>query len=80
MTFLTNEQARRKIKSIRSLSGFTQAEMADKLGITAKVYSKYENDPYTVPVAKLELVAKIFGCSVGDFFVEDNPTKCRTEE
>lgn len=79
MRFYTNEQATKQIKAIRTLAGFTQAEMADKLGITVKVYSKYENNPYSVPIAKLEPVANLLGCTVGDFFVDRGYSKSVAE-
>lgn len=70
MVFISNEKAAKRIKSFRAVAGLTQAEMAEKLGVTTKVYSRYENDPYSVPVAKLVPLAEQFGCSLGDFFVD----------
>lgn len=75
MEFYSNDQVTKRIKSIRTLAGFTQAEMADKLGVTVKVYSKYENNPYSVPIAKLVPVAEMLGCTVGDFFVDKGYAK-----
>ena len=69
MEFVEEELASRKIKSFRALKGYTQEDMATKLGLSRKVYIKYENSPYSVPIEKLEPVAKVLGCRVGDFFV-----------
>lgn len=69
MDFIEEKEASKRIKSLRALKGFTQKEMADKLGISRKIYNRYENSPYGVPIEKLEPVAKILDCKVGDFFV-----------
>jgi len=79
MEFYSNDQATKRIKSIRTLAGFTQAEMADKLGVSVKVYANYENNPYYVPIAKLALVADALGCEVGDFFVNNRYAKSVVE-
>lgn len=68
MEFISEELASRRIKSFRTLKGFTQAEMADKLKVTRRVYAGYENKPYSVPIRKLQPVADLLGCKVGDFF------------
>lgn len=36
--------------------GISQAEMADKLGITLRAYSRYETDKRTIPLPIAELV------------------------
>lgn len=69
MEFIDEKEASKRIKSLRALKGFTQEDMADKLNISRKVYSKYENNPYGVPIDKLVPVANILGCKIGDFFV-----------
>lgn len=69
MDFVEEKEASRRIKSIRALKGFSQEEMADKLNMSRKVYSRYENRPYAVPMDKLVPVADILGCKVGDFFI-----------
>ena len=69
MEFIEEKEASKRIKALRALKGFTQEEMADKLNITRKVYIKYENKPYSVPIDKLKPIANLLGCNMGDFFV-----------
>jgi DNA-binding XRE family transcriptional regulator len=69
MEFITNEEATRRIKSIRVLNCYTQAEMAKKLGVSLKTYNRYENNPLDVPVKVYQRMANILGCKTSDFFV-----------
>lgn len=69
MDFINEKDASRRIKAIRVLKGYSQEEMADKLNVSRLTYIKYENNPYAVPMRKLEPVANLLGCKVGDFFV-----------
>lgn len=69
MNFIDEKEASKRIKALRTLKGFTQEEMADKLNVSRKVYSKYENKPYSVPIDKLKPLANLLGCKMGDFFV-----------
>ncbi len=69
MEFVDETLASRRIKAARLIKGFTQAEMADRLKVTRAVYIKYENKPYTIPIKKLQPIADLLGCQIGDFFV-----------
>ena len=69
MEFVSEELVSRRIKSLRTLKGFTQEEMAEKLNISRSAYNKYENKPYDVPTRKLLSIANLLDCKVGDFFV-----------
>lgn len=69
MEFVDETTVSRRIKAFRVLKGYTQAEMAGKLGITTQVYAKYEHKPYSIPLRKLTPIADTLGCKVADFFV-----------
>lgn len=57
------------IKRLRNEKNITQQEMAAKLGFkNASTYLKYENGTYSFKADHLPLLAKIFKCSIQDFF------------
>ena len=49
------------IAEIRKEAGFTQQEMADKLGISRQTYAKFEADPSTATIAQAKRVCEILG-------------------
>jgi transcriptional regulator with XRE-family HTH domain len=55
-----------KIKKIRELKGFTQEDMADKLGMSVQGYGKLERDEADIPFSRLEQIAKAFHLKVED--------------
>ena len=69
MDFVSNAEATNRIKSLRVRKGLTQAEIAEKLGVSTKVYIRYENQPYDVPIKRYQQIADILGCKASDFFV-----------
>ena len=53
-----------RIKKYRIECGYTQQEVASKLGSTAQAVSKYESGVVTnIPLDKIEALADLFGCS-----------------
>ena len=70
MRLLEEKEAARKIRSLRTLTGLTQGEIANKIGVTLHSYRKCETKPFSVTMALLITVADAFGCEVSDFFVE----------
>ena len=52
-----------KIKTLRKIKGFTEAEMADKLYMTQSNYSKLELSKTPIDEERLEQIANIFGYS-----------------
>lgn len=69
MEFATKEIVTRRIRAIRTLYGYTQTDMAKKLGVSLKTYNRYENSPLDAPVKVYKRIAEILGCKASDFFV-----------
>ena len=69
MEFVSEEIVSRRIKSLRTLKGLTQEEMAGKLNVSRSAYIRYEKNPYNVPTKKLMSIANLLDCKIGDFFV-----------
>jgi len=57
-----------KIKKLRILNGFTQMEMAKKLGISQSLYSLIENGKRKPSKKVVKKIEEIFGVSL--FFVD----------
>lgn len=54
------------IKTLRKKQKLTQSALADKLGVTDKAVSKWENDKSCPDVSLLQPLASIFGVSVAE--------------
>ncbi|MBD5414905.1 MAG: helix-turn-helix transcriptional regulator [Bacteroides sp.] len=61
----------RNIKKLREISGYTQEEMANALGITRSAYSNYESGSREVPYDVLEKASDFFGCDMVVLFEEN---------
>jgi|ERR1051326_8438160 transcriptional regulator with XRE-family HTH domain len=55
-----------KIKHYRSLKGWNQTQVAEKLKMTAGAYAKIERNETDAPYSRLEQIAKVFGVTVID--------------
>jgi transcriptional regulator with XRE-family HTH domain len=64
----------KNIRIRRSLMGFSQSELAKRLGITFQQVQKYEKGGNSVSPAKLVQLSKIFGCGIGELFLEVAPS------
>lgn len=53
-----------RLKELREERGFTQRQLADKLGINSVTYLHYEKDQREPPLALLADIAKYYGVSV----------------
>ena len=62
------------IKQARSYAGFTQAEMAKKLGIHHSTYMKIENDPSMATLRQISRISEITGVTIEQFFLEYSST------
>ncbi len=51
------------IRYYRNLKGWSQEDMADKLGISLPTYSRIERNINTMPFKRIVKVAKVFGIS-----------------
>lgn len=63
------------IKSYRVKKGYTQEEVANKMGVSRNTYCDYEVNLQRVRVETLQQIAEILDCKVSDFFKENNVTK-----
>lgn len=63
------------IAELRKEKGMTQAELAEKLGVTDKAVSKWERDLSYPDTALLPRIAELFGLSVDDLMRNSNMTK-----
>lgn len=73
--FEQNEDARRKafganLEKQLMFSGVSKGELAEKLGITNSMLSRYLRGTSTPSIDKGYLIAKILGCSVEELFDE----------
>jgi transcriptional regulator with XRE-family HTH domain len=57
-----------KIRSLRTLKGFTQENMAKMLGISPTAYAKIEQDITDVNVSRLSQIAEKLNVSIADLF------------
>lgn len=54
-----------RIREIRRARNLTQKELADKVGVSYSVISRYEGEKIVPPSDKLELMAEVLGVTVG---------------
>ena len=56
------------ILKYRKISGFTQHEFAQKLGVTSQAVSRWENAKAAPDITILPIMADIFGCYIDNLF------------
>lgn len=56
------------IKRLREAAGMTQAELADKIGVTQPIVASWETGVKNPRAAKLPKLAQILGCTIDDLF------------
>ena len=61
----------KNIKSLRHSSGFTQAYLAESLGISVQAVSKWENGTSLPDIMLLPEIARVFGVSIDALFSDD---------
>ncbi len=55
-----------KIRELRMSNGYTQTELAKKIGVSTQLIFKYEKEIVTnIPIATIEKLSKVFGVSPG---------------
>ena len=59
-----------KVKEYREIKGYTQEEIAGKLGINQNSYSRKENGKRGFTVKELLLLEKILGASISELFAD----------
>lgn len=55
-----------KIKQMRKKAGFTQEQLASRLGVSAQSISKWENEVSMPDITLLPLIAEIFGITIDE--------------
>ncbi|MBO7319345.1 MAG: helix-turn-helix transcriptional regulator [Clostridia bacterium] len=66
-----NMKLHEKIYSQRRLKGFSQEELAEKLGVSRQAVSKWETGEALPEITKLKGLAEVFGVTT-DFLLNDN--------
>lgn len=61
------------LKSIRLKKGFTQAQVADRLGIDTSAYCLIENEKRGLTVSRAVEIADFFGCSLAELLEKEEP-------
>ena len=62
----------KNIKTLRKARGFTQEQLADRLGVSFQAVSKWENNANTPDIALLPALAKALGTSIDRLFSEND--------
>ena len=57
------------IKELRARKNITQAETAEKIGISVQTYNSWEKDISKVAVGKVKALADLFGVTLGEIFL-----------
>ncbi|ARF68917.1 LexA family transcriptional repressor [Paenibacillus larvae subsp. pulvifaciens] len=61
----------KKLKELRKLEGWTQEEVAKKLGVTKQTYSHYENETRKPSLEMIKELANVYRVNIDDIFSED---------
>lgn len=70
----------RRLKELRKQKGFTQEQMAKKLGYKGKSgYCQLENGQAPMTVGRIEIIAEVLGKEVFDIFFNNNVHATRTQ-
>lgn len=63
------------VRQARTHAGFSQAEMANFLGVDRSTYIKIEKDPMRATVRQINLISQITGIPFSDLFLLHDSTK-----
>ena len=61
-----------KIRALRELNNWSQAEMAERMNISKSSYSRLERDENKLDLAKLEKLAAIFKIDVAELITKED--------
>lgn len=67
---------RMTIKAARVNAGYTQEELANKLGVHRLTISSWESEPSTMKIKDAEALCKVLNITIDQIFFENNSTKC----
>lgn len=54
------------LAQLRKEKGFTQEQLGEKLGVTNKTVSRWENGNYLPPVEMLQLLSELYGLTINE--------------
>ena len=63
---MDTQKTGRFLKELRKEKGFTQEQLGEKIGVTNKTVSRWENGNYMPPVECLTLLSDIYGVSINE--------------
>ena len=63
---MENNKLGHNIKNLRKQKGWTQSDLAQKMGCTQGIITAYENNLKQPSVDKIALLAKVFGVSIDE--------------
>lgn len=66
-----------RIASLRRECGFTQEELAEKLGVTAQAVSKWENDNSCPDITLLPALSRLLGVTTDTLLTGETPPEVR---
>jgi transcriptional regulator with XRE-family HTH domain len=59
-----------RLRTIRTMSGMTQTELSELIGVARQQINKYESGANRIPASRLYEIAQILGKPVSNFFEE----------
>lgn len=62
----------KNIRALRESLGYTQAQIAKNLGVTASAVNQYENDARSIPAESVSKIALLFNVDEYELY-QDNP-------
>ena len=62
-----------RIRELREACGFTQNELAEKLGIDAAVLRTYEENGYNIPISVIYQIANLCGVDFTEILTGNDP-------
>jgi len=62
-----------RIRELREISGYSQAQMAQELGISPSLYERYEANGSDIPISTLYHIATLFGVSMSEILTGRAP-------
>jgi repressor LexA len=61
----------RKLKELRKIEGWTQEEVANKIGVSKQTYSHYENENRTPSLKTIRSLANVYGVDLDHVFGDE---------
>lgn len=72
---------RSRLRELRKRAGLTQAELAERTGVSQPAISQMENDATTMDTAWMRALARELNCTPADLLSdEDNPDRLSEQE